>query len=563
MMNFKSGAVLMILFMCTLHLTSQETFPRNDVLDERSDAYAFTNATIVVDHNTTITDGVLLIHKGVIVDAGSNVNIPNGYTRIDLAGKHIYPSMIDLHTNYGMPKPDRGARGGGFRGPEQIMSDTKGAYNANEAIKSHFSASEVFTVDSKSAGDWRKSGFGAVLTFRADGIARGSSTLVTLGESSDNKVVLNERAGAHYSFSKGTSSQNYPGSMMGFIALLRQTYLDASWFGSQTTRPFTDQTLEAWIDNQDIPQFFDAGNWMNVLRADKVGDEFGVRYIIKSGGDDYKRVAEIKRSGASLIVPINYPVAYDVTDPLDAEKVSLSDMKHWELAPTNPGSLEKNNINFALTSSGIKKKSDFMANIRKAIKHGLSESKALQALTTIPAAMVNMQGRIGSLKKGMVANFLITSGALFDDKTEVLENWIQGEAFRFKPLDKSDHSGAYTLTIGNKNYDLEVSGKPGAQKFKIVVNDSTSVDISSKIDKDLVTLGVKEKKADKQEIRLSGWKTPNGWKGAGQLVDGTWIEWMAIRNGDVATKAKSKEGGKGKKPGKDGDERKSLKKSAR
>ena len=84
------------------------------------------------------------------------------------------------------------------------------------------------------------------------------------------------------------------------------------------------------------------------------------------------------------------------TDPLDAEKVSLSDMKHWELAPTNPGALEKNNINFALTSSGVKKKADFMANIRKAIKHGLSESKALAStVTTTPAAMLNMQDRIG------------------------------------------------------------------------------------------------------------------------------------------------------------------------
>ena len=107
----------------------------------------------------------------------------------------------------------------------------------------------------------------------------------------------------------------------------------------------------------------------------------------------------------------------------------------------------------------------------------------------------------------MVANFIITSGALFEEKTEVLENWVQGEAFRFKPLDKSDHSGAYTLTIGNKKYNLEVSGKPGAQKFKIIVNDSTSVDISAKLDKDLVTLGVKEKKTVKEEIRLSGWKT--------------------------------------------------------
>ncbi len=547
MTNFKSCVVLLILFMCALHMTSQETFPRNDVLDDRVDAYAFTNATIVVDHNTTITDGILLIQKGMIVGAGNNIDIPSGYTRIDLAGKHIYSSMIDLHTNYGMPEAESRSRGGGFRGPEQIMSDTKGAYNANEAIKSHFNASDVFTIDKKSAGDWRKNGFGAVLTFRADGISRGSSSLVTLGESSDNKVVLNNKAAAHYSFNKGTSSQNYPGSMMGFISLLRQTYLDAAWYNNHKTKPFTDQTLEAWIDNQQIPQFFDAGNWMNVLRADKVGDEFDVNYIIKSGGDDYKRVAEIKRSGASLIVPVNFPDAYDVSDPLDAEKVSLSDMKHWELAPTNPSTLEKNNINFALTSSGVKKKADFMANIRKAIKHGLSESKALEALTTIPAAMLNMQDRIGKLNEGMVANFIITSGGLFDEKTEILENWVQGEAFRYKPLDKSDDSGVYTLSIGDQNYNLEVSGKPGAQKFKIIINDSTKVDVSSKIDKELVTLGVKDKKEDKEEIRLSGWKTSSGWKGSGQLVDGRWVSWDATRKSDLPSEETSKESDRGKK----------------
>ena len=155
MTYFKSGVVLIILFMFTQHLASQETFPRNDVLDERSDTYAFTNATIVVDHNTSITDGVMLIREGIIVEVGSDINIPTGYTTIDLKGKHIYPSMIDLHTNYGMPEEKGGPRGGGFRGPEQIMSDTKGAYNANEAIKSHFSAAEAFTIDKKSVADWR------------------------------------------------------------------------------------------------------------------------------------------------------------------------------------------------------------------------------------------------------------------------------------------------------------------------------------------------------------------------------------------------------------------------
>ena len=312
-----------------INVKAQETFPRNDVLDERSEAYAFTNATIVADHTTKIENGTLLIKDGLIVDLGADLSVPDGFTIVDLEGKYIYPSLIDLHTNYGIPKPERGPGGGGFRGPEQIMSKTKGAFNSNEAIKTNFNASEVFTVDDKVAGGMRKHGFGSVLTFRADGIARGSSALVTLGDESENKVLIKNRVAAHYSFSKGTSSQNYPGSMMGFISLLRQTYLDAGWFNLQSPRPFADQSLEAWLNLQDVPQIFDAGNWMNVLRADKIGKEFNVNYIIKSGGDAYKRVGLIKDAQVSLIVPVNFPDAYDVEDPLDAEKVSLADMKHW------------------------------------------------------------------------------------------------------------------------------------------------------------------------------------------------------------------------------------------
>ena len=56
-----------------------------------------------------------------------------------------------------------------------------------------------------------------------DGIARGTGTVVTLANEKENLVMLKEKASAHYSFSKGTSTQSYPGSMMGTIALLRQS----------------------------------------------------------------------------------------------------------------------------------------------------------------------------------------------------------------------------------------------------------------------------------------------------------------------------------------------------
>ena len=89
-------------------------------------------------------------------------------------------------------------------------------------------------------------------------------------------------------------------------------------------------------------------------------------------------------------------------------------MLHWELAPTNAGVLAKNGVRFALTSHGLDKGANFMANVRKAIKNGLTEKDALKALTSqLLLVFLGMGNQIGSLKKGSHANFLITNGNLF------------------------------------------------------------------------------------------------------------------------------------------------------
>ncbi|MEQ9404856.1 MAG: amidohydrolase family protein [Cyclobacteriaceae bacterium] len=519
-------------------LAAQETTTPNDVQDERARAYAFTNATIMVDYQTKIENATLLIKDGKVVQAGAGIAVPAGYSTVDLKGKYIYPSLIDLHTSFGLPKVER-SRGGGFGGPEQMLTKTEGAYNANEAIKSHYKAGAEYSSDDKAADEWRKAGFGSLLTFREDGIARGTSAFVTLGNNS-NEDLLSASAAAHYSLNKGTSTQNYPGSMMGYIALLRQTYMDAEWYGQFNPRKFQDQSLEAWIGSQQLPQMFDAGGWLNVLRADKVGDEFGVQYVIKSGGDAYQRINEVKATRATLIVPVNYPDAFDVEDPIDALTVSLEDMKHWELAPTNPGRLEAAGINFALTSDGLSKKSDLLGNVRKAIENGLSETTALKALTATPAQIVRMNNQVGSLKPGMLANFIITSGALFEEKTIIHENWVQGNPNRYKPLEVADFAGKYDLVIDGTTYKMEVSGEPGSQKSKLIINDSTSIDMKGTMETNLASLSFPMEKKSEKTVRLSGWKTDNGWKGKGQLVDGKWMDWSASRTGDLEEKEDKK-----------------------
>src|SRR5436190_19816332 len=371
-----------VLLAC-LFSEAQVTFPVNGVADPRSGCYAFTNATIVKDGQTTLNNATLVIRDGRITTVGANAAVPKDAVVINCSGKYIYPSLIDIYTDYGIPQPQRPQNAGGpggFFAPQQFTSNTKGAYGWNQAIRSEINAADIFAVDDKSAKALRDIGFGSVLTHQKDGIARGTGAFVTLATEKENLAVVKEKASAHYSFSKGTSTQSYPGSMMGSVALLRQTYLDAQWYKGRPTKEGVNMSLQAWNDEQSLPQIFDANDKWSDIRADRIGDEFGVQYIIKGGGNEYQRISDIAATKAPYILSLNFPATQEVDDPNDAKYVSLSDLKHWELAPANPGAFEKANIPFAFTAADLKDSKQFWTNLRKAIEYGLSESKAFDAL---------------------------------------------------------------------------------------------------------------------------------------------------------------------------------------
>ena len=446
---------------------AQVTFPVNGIANPTENAYAFTNATIVKDASATLTNATLLIRDKKIVAVGNNITIPKGYVIIDCAGKYIYPSFIDLFSDYGIATTQKSRPGFNPFSGNQISSETKGAVGWNQAIKPEVNAFELFDANNKDAQIWREAGFGSVLTHQKDGIARGTGTFVTLANQPDNLVMLKENASAQYSFSKGSSTQSYPSSLMGVIALIRQTYYDASWYKNNPPGEGKNISLAAWNQYQNLPQIFDADDKWNCLRANRIGNEFNVKYILKAGGNEYQRIKEMAATKATFILPLDFPQPMDVEDPNDARYVSLADMENWELAPTNPAAFEKANINFCLTADGLKDAGTFFTNIRKAMDAGLSEGEALNALTKNPAIAINEYNDIGSIENGKLANFIITNGPVFEEKTTILQNWIQGEKYAVKEDEWNNVSAKYNLVIsglngGSQQYALEVKSMKAA-----------------------------------------------------------------------------------------------------
>ena len=539
MRTFKILALLLSLMALNTIGQAQETFPENGVADPRHGYYAFVNATIVKDASATLNNASLIIKDGKIVAVGSNLKTPAGAVEVDCKGKYIYPSFIDIYADYGTTVPQRTGGGGGFNfGQAQIESNTKGAYGWNQAIKSEADAFRVFAVDDNKAKSLRDNGFGTVLSHVRDGIARGTGTLVTLSNEKENFVILKERASAHYAFNKGSSTQSYPNSMMGMIALLRQTYLDAQWYKNKPATEGTNLSLQAWNENQELPQIFEANDKWNDLRADRIGDEFGVHYIIKAGGNEYQRIKEMKATNAAFIVPLNYPQAQDVEDPNDARFVSLNDLKHWELAPTNPGAFEKEGIPFCLTTSDLRDLKTFLTNLRTAFNYGLTENGALTALTKTPATVLGVYDLVGSLDAGKIANFLITSGPIFNEKTTIYQNWIQGKKFGVKDDIWNDLKGKYKLVLntpsGPVNYVLDFKGSNAAS----VIGRDT---VTSKFyyDGRQVRINFAPERKGTDAFSLSGMVSNDVWTGYGTDTAGRSFTWTATFDQATAAKADS------------------------
>ncbi|WP_207431448.1 amidohydrolase family protein [Sabulibacter ruber] len=517
----------------SLQSRAQETFPRNGVYDERSGLRAFTNATIFVDYQTKLENATLVIKDGKVVAVGTKVAVPQGAMVTDLKGKTVYPGFVDPFTSYGVPTPP--ARSFSFNSPPQAESKKEGAFNWNQAIRPETNAVELFKVDAKAAEELRKLGYGAVLTIHQDGIARGTASLVALADKRENQVVLLDKAAAALSLDKGSSTQEYPSSLMGSVALLRQTYLDAQWNAKNADKE-QNLSLKAFNEANSLPQIFEVSNKLNAVRADKVGDEFGYQYIFKGQGDEYQMLPQIKATNAAYILNLNFPDAYNVEDPYDARRVGIEEMKHWEMAPANPALLVKEGVAIAFTSADLRDKSRFLPNLRKATLYGLPEQQALKALTYTPAKLLKADKYVGSLREGMQANFVVASGNLFDPTTLLLENWVQGQGYKITET-PGDFRGVYTLKVGNQpERRMLISGTPEKPELKVVAQDTLKGSLS--LSGELLTMAFAPAKNGKESIRLTGWYTGKGFQGEAQLPDAQTVKWTALLSEAATQQAK-------------------------
>ncbi len=408
--------------------------------------HAFIHARIQVEPGRVLEDATLVVRDGVIAAVGRDVRPPADARIWDCSGRTLYPGFVEPFFERGAATVARGEEG---RGEERSRRETPRRDDPVDATNARVHPEVEVGLD-LSADDLRglrAAGFAVAHVVPKDGIFRGQSAVVALrdGKPEDRQVRgrVAQIAAFEIDDSPGDSRrvEEYPNSIMGSVALVRQSLLDADW--SRRARSRWDTKSEGrdrprfdpgLIELSNVlpahgaqPVWFSSRDVLDALRIARVAKEFNLRaVIVGAGGDEYRHANAVRAAGFPIVATLDFPRAPEIGQDEAALDVELEDLRHWEAAPANAARLQASKVPFAFTTRGLEKRNDWRARVRKAIERGLTSEGALAAITTEPARFLGLERELGTLVVGRTAHITVTDGDVFTDSTHVLEVWVEG-----------------------------------------------------------------------------------------------------------------------------------------
>ena len=515
-----------ILLLSILSILNAQVGPSKALHRNPPRAWALTNATIHAAPGKTIEDGTVVMRDGIITGVGAKVKIPKQATIIDMDGKHIYAGFIESWLDV-----------------KTVKKDTSLQANWNSNMRAYLKGADLFHPKEKSMKELHGLGFTTAHVTPKGGIFQGSSGLVQLGQIP--KVLSNNVAQVVEYAAGGWGAKEYPTSLLGAIAFIRQGFLDADWYsksqGILAKYPDGNEPIQADRSLEELsiakrnkqPFVFRTGNELYIDRSSNIADEFELNLWIMGNGYEYRRIEEMPAS--FMIVPLNFPAKPDVVDPQNALQYSTEQLKHWDMAPDNAAKLADAGFQFALTSAELKDKKDFRKNLSRAVNRGLNESAALAALTTNPAKEFGQAKRLGKVAPGFIANLVVTDGNYFDEKSKVQSVWIDGNEYEVAPDPLVDAVGDWTLIEGSNSWTLSVKADGGS----LNVDEKKLKLANYKLDQDRISFSVNADTILQKDVtRFKG--TISGGKATGYVFypDGSSSDWTAVLDSIKTEKGK-------------------------
>ena len=363
--------IIGLLVLCFTHSSmAQISSARVEGLrDNTPRLHALTGARLVLAPGQVIENGTLVLKDGVVIAAGANVAVPAGARVWALEGRTIYPGFIDLASSLGVPAnlkpvPPVPASQRGKAPSESKPLNARALANDNASVHPEQDVAQLLELKADDVKAVRELGFTTVLAAPSVGVFQGQSALLNLSDAaSPRALVMHARVAQHMANAYGRGARAaYPSSLMGAIALARQTLLDARWYRAAAPanqeRVEKDASLEALADviNGRQPVFYATQDELDYQRVARIRDEFSLRTILVGNGFEYRKAAYLKNANLPVVVPLTYPAPPEVENPDTALDTSLESLQHWEQAASNLALLNRAGVEFAVTAAGLKGK---------------------------------------------------------------------------------------------------------------------------------------------------------------------------------------------------------------
>ncbi len=367
-----------------------------------------------------IENGILLVRDGRIVAAGANVVVPDDVPLIDLPDAVLMPGMVSAASPLA----------GRHRGPETAAGD----YRAIDAFDTYgrysLQLARGVTAAHIDPGDHRLiAGVGAMVKLAGPPASRtlqsDASIAVNFGVFGPPRLI---EVPFYASSDVGIppAVRQAPSSRIGQLLEVSRRLAEAEQAGDRAPRDefgqFDAQRLAlARVWKQGLPLRIQARSAADVEAAVALAARYKRPAYLVGAAQGARHAAALRAAGLPVVFCVDAPYDRSAED-LGPDPAALAD----ELEAL--GELVRAAPELPIALAG--RNDDYRLNLRLiaalAVRGGMSPAQALAAITRVPAEILGVNERIGSLAPGKDADFLVLSGQPLDVQAAVLRTYVGG-----------------------------------------------------------------------------------------------------------------------------------------
>jgi imidazolonepropionase-like amidohydrolase len=364
---------------------------------------------LTMDEAGVIDNGVILVEREFIHQVGRDLIIPNGSKIIEAWGKYICPGFIDSHTHIGLEEEI-------YRVEGDDVNET------SHPITPYLQAVDGINFMDLAFPDALRGGVTRTMCMPGSAnILGGQAVLLkTLASSMGDmiyrnpwglKAALGENPKRVYGGQKKT-----PITRMASASLLREAFSIARSLMDKDdlkAREVYRNSAIFKVLRKEMPLLLHVHRADDILTALRIKDEFGIDMLLQHG-TEAALVAEelVKRDVAVFLGPLLTTRA----------KVEMK-----EVAFKNAALLADRGVKFTfITDHPVIPIEHLRVCAALAVREGLNEEIALQAITSIPAQLLKVDQELGSIKEGKRADLVIFNGHPFDFRSQAEKVLVDG-----------------------------------------------------------------------------------------------------------------------------------------